>query len=360
MDFLIRRDDLHQCRFVDSAAPDLSAGEALLQVDRFGLTSNNITYAVFGEGMKYWDHFPVGGEGAREWGRMPVWGFAEVADPGNTGMRAGDRVYGYLPPSPHLVVKPDRVNERGFVDAAAHRAELPSAYHGYRNVDSDPIHADDREDEQILFWPLFYTSFLVDDLIADEGFFDARTIVISSASSKTALIAAFLLAQRDEDLELIGLTSPGNVDFVERLGIYGKVATYEQIGSLPDEQVVYADFSGDGDVRAAIHGHFGDRLAHSSVIGATHWDQLAKGAGGLPGPKPVFFFAPDRIKKRGRDWGTAELDNRVASAWIPFAEWAAGWLDVRQAEGPDALMKTYLELLEGKIEPSVGHILKPA
>jgi NADPH:quinone reductase-like Zn-dependent oxidoreductase len=353
MDFLIRKDDLHETRFEEGPAPEPGDGEALLRTESFGLTSNNITYAVFGEGMNYWKFFPATDDA---WGRMPVWGFAAVADPGDTGLSEGARVYGYLPPSSHLLVQPARIDDQGFVDAAPHRAELPSAYQGYRLTESDPAHRDDREDEQILFWPLFYTSFLIDDFVSDEGFFGADTVVLSSASSKTAVIAAFLMAQR-EGIEVIGLTSARNREFVEELGIYAATVSYEDVASLPGDRAVYVDMSGDGDVRASVHERYGARLAHSSVVGATHHDQLAAGGGELTGPRPAFFFAPDRIRKRGSDWGTAELERKVAEAWHPFAEWAGGWLQVIRVEGADGIRSAYLALLDGEIDPRAGHVV---
>ena len=73
-DFLVKREDLRECRIAESEVADLAPGQALLRVDSFGLTANNVTYAVFGETMSYWDFFPAG-EG---WGRVPMWGFAEV------------------------------------------------------------------------------------------------------------------------------------------------------------------------------------------------------------------------------------------------------------------------------------------
>lgn len=353
MDFLVKRDDLHDCRVEDSEAPAIEDGQALLEVDTFGLTSNNITYAVFGDAMSYWDFFPA----EKGWGHVPMWGFATVADPGGTELEADARVFGYLPPSSHLVVTPDRVDERGFNDAAPHRAKLPSAYQGYRLADADPVYNQEREAEQMLFWPLFYTSFLIDDFLADEDFFGAKTMVLSSASSKTALIAAYLLAQR-EGIEVIGLTSPRNTEFVEGLGVYDATVTYDEVGGLERGPAVYVDMSGDGDVRSAVHKHFGDSLAHSAVVGATHWDQMAAGSGGeLPGPQPAMFFAPDRITKRGASWGAAGLDQRVGDAWKPFVEWSGGWLEVRRGEGADALRQAYLEVLEGKVEPRVGHVL---
>jgi hypothetical protein len=46
MDFPIAREDLHNCRFADAAAPEPGPGQALLAVSAFGLTSNNITYRI--------------------------------------------------------------------------------------------------------------------------------------------------------------------------------------------------------------------------------------------------------------------------------------------------------------------------
>src|SRR6476659_885622 len=99
-DFLVKRDDLRECRAAESAAPDSEPGQVLLRVGTFGLTANNVTYAVLGDGMSYWDFFPA----PDGWGRVPMWGFAEVEQSEADGVEAGTRVYGYLPPSSHLLV----------------------------------------------------------------------------------------------------------------------------------------------------------------------------------------------------------------------------------------------------------------
>src|SRR3954449_2924111 len=185
MDFLVRRDDLHSCRVADADAADLGPGEALLEIDSFGLTTNNITYAVFGDAMSYWSFFPA----EEGWGRVPVWGFANVAAAGDTGLGEGGRVFGYFPPSIQLVVVPERVDARGFVDAAPHRASLPATYNSYALVDELPLYEQRFEQQQMLLWPLFYTSFLIDDFLGGEGLFGAETAVVSCASSKTAFSA---------------------------------------------------------------------------------------------------------------------------------------------------------------------------
>ncbi len=140
-DLLVKRDELRQCRIADSAQPELEPGQALLRVEDFGMTANNVTYAVMGEAMSYWDFFPA----ADGWGRVPVWGFGEVERSEVDGVEAGTRIYGYLPPSSHLVVTPASVDASGFTDGSPHRAALPSAYHRYMATAEDPFYRADTE-----------------------------------------------------------------------------------------------------------------------------------------------------------------------------------------------------------------------
>jgi hypothetical protein len=351
-DFLVKRGDLRECRIADSPTPEVGAGQALLRVERFGITSNNVTYAVMGEAMSYWDFFPA----EDGWGRIPTWGFAEVERSNAAGLEPGMRVYGYLPPSSHLLLTPADADERGFLDGSPHRAALPSAYHRYLATAADPFYSAATEEMQLLLRPLFFTSFLIDDQLDDDGLTGSGPILISSASSKTAIGAAYLLAQRD-GVELIGLTSPGNAEFVAGLGIYGRTVGYDEIDSLAPGPATFVDVAGDGGVRQAVHSHFGDELAHSMAVGVTHWEELGAGGGELPGPPPTLFFAPDRVVKRSEDWGRVELEQRVADAWHPFCEWIGARLEVVEDHGFEGLRSAYLEVLEGNVDPSRAHVV---
>ena len=353
-DFMVRRDDLRQCRIVDSPAPDPEAGQAVLRVDSVGLTTNNLTYALLGDSMSYWKFFPA----EDGWGRVPMWGFAEVERSDAEGVAPGTRLYGYLPPSSHLLVTPADAGEAGFVDASPHRAELPSAYHRYLATGADRFHRDDTEAIQMLLRPLFYTSFLIDDQLADDGLVGRGRVIVSSASSKTAIAAAYLLSRRDE-VDLIGLTSPANLSFVESLGVYDSVAPYSGVESLERGPATFVDVAGDAAVRRTVHERLGDELIHSMAVGATHWEAGVDLGGGedLPGPAPAFFFAPNRVRKRGKDWGREGLDERVADAWHPFCEWTAGWLDVFHGSGFEDLRAGFLELLDGGPGPSRARVI---
>jgi uncharacterized protein DUF2855 len=352
-DFLVKRDDLRETSIADSEAPGLEPGQALLRVDTFGLTANNVTYAVMGEAMSYWNFFPAEGG----WGRVPMWGFAEVEQSQAEGVEPGTRVYGYLPPSSHLLVQPEEITKRGFVDTSVHRASLPPVYNRYAAAATDPFYAPDTEDMQMLLRPLFFTSFLIDDQLADEGLATRGPVLFSSASSKTAIAAAFMLAKRDA-VELVALTSPRSADFVEGLGIYDRTVPYDAIDSLERGPAIFVDVAGDGEVRRAVHDHYGDELAHSMAVGAARWEELGAGGDGeLPGPPPTLFFAPDRVTKRSEEWGGEGLEARVAEAWHPFCEWTSRWLEVMRGEGFDALQHAYLDVLEGRVAPNTAHVI---
>ena len=348
--FAVARDDRARTTLVTSPAPALTDGEALLRVDRVGLTANNVTYAVLGESMRYWEFFPPEPRGLdRQWGLPPLWGFAEVTASTVAGVEPGQRVYGYLPPAGHLVVRPTRVDASGFRDASAHRADLPSPYNAYRSTTGDPAYAADQEDLLILFRPLFFTSFMLADQIVDNDCYGAQSLVLSSASSKTAYAAAFELHGRGP--RLVGLTSPGNLAFTRSLGCYDSVLSYDEIGTLDAVPTVYLDLSGAPATRSALRGHLGDRLVRDIAVGLTRQTPNADAA-------EEVFFAPVQMRKRGQDWGRDGLDERFTAAWQRFVQVVRGWLDVQVGTGPEALRHAWLDVLAGRTPARVGHIVQ--
>jgi hypothetical protein len=254
-------------------------------------------------------------------------------------------------------VAPVEADAAGFADGAAHRAKLPPAYQRYSATGPDPFYSPETEAMQMLLRPLFLTSFLIDDQLDDDGLTGRGPVLISSASSKTAIGVAHLLARR-EGGETVALTSPGNAELVAGLGIYDRVVPYGEIDSLEPGPATYVDVSGNGEVRRAVHERFGAELLHSMAVGVTHWEDFGSGGGGeLPGPPPTLFFAPDRVVKRGEDWGGAGLMQRTADAWHPFCEWIGGWLETVPGEGLTGARDAYLEVIEGRVAPDAAHVI---
>jgi hypothetical protein len=238
-------------------------------------------------------------------------------------------------------------------DAGAHRAKHASTYRQFQATPSDGSRDD--EDVTALLRGLFATGFLVEDFLFDNGYFGAKSVIVTSASSKTSISLAHCLKQRGT--QSVGLTSSRSVDAVRELACYGSVLPYDDITTLEASvPSVMVDMAGNGDVAAAIHRHFGDALKFASMVGATHHTAAPRPAG-LPGPEPQFFFAPSQIEKRAADWGADEFNRRLAEAFAEFAGFARAWLHVKHGVGAEAVDAAYAEVLSGRSPPTTGHVL---
>jgi hypothetical protein len=355
-EFVVAKHDLQQCKLVETALPDANALPSdvlLVKVDRFAFTANNITYATVGEELKYWQLFPA----PKGFGIIPVWGFGEVIASAHPAIAVGERLFGYFSMATHLAIEAADVGKRGLRDAAAHRQGVAPVYNAYTRVGDNPAFAGRDGDYQALLRPLFMLSFLVDDFLAENEFYGARSVILSSASSKTAFGLAHQLHTLRKDIRVIGLTSAGNTDFVRSLGCYDQIVTYDRITSLPaNVPVAFVDMAGNGDVRARLHRHFGEQLKYSGRIGRTHQGPL-EDEPLLPGAKPHRFFAPDQMRKRAKDWGQGGIETRFSAAWATLAPNLEQWLKVIEGRGPAAVREVYLDTLAGRIPPDQGHML---
>jgi hypothetical protein len=343
-----------ETRLVEQFLPALGTGQVRLRVERFAVTANTVTYATTGDLLGYWDFFPTGETG---WGCVPAMGWAQVIESRHPDVPVGGRYYGWFPMARFvdMAVTP---TADGLRDDGPHRAAHAPVYRAYVATDRDPFHQQgaDAEDRHALLRGLFITGWLAEDYFADNDWFGARRVLVLSASSKTAIGFAHCADARP-GIEVIGVTSGRNHAFTHALGCYDEVVTYDDIGTVPaDAPLVSIDMAGSGPVLAAVHAHFGQQLRHSMAIGRSHHEAPSR-AGDLPGPKPVFFFAPTQVKKRVQDWGLRGYQERIAAAVKGFVDWSHGWLDVRHANGGAAAAATWREAHAGRIAPSEGHVV---
>ena len=290
----VRKDKLDQAALVEVPSVDLAEGAIRLKVESFSVTANNITYAVVGDGFGYWNFFPpkTDEEGL---GIVPMWGHAVVTESKSEAIAVGERVYGYLPMGTQLDVVPGNVTAASFSDMTDYRQPMSPVYNNYSRLAADPEHDPARENERMIYGPLFKTGFVIDYFMRSESWFGAEQVILTSASSKTAMGLASVAKQNSPQIKRIGLTSAGNVDFVESTGLYDEVLTYDTIGTLPIVPSVTVDFAGNAEVLGKLHHHFTDSLKYSCLVGATHIEArsaMGGGAGELPGPQPTLFFAP--------------------------------------------------------------------
>lgn len=364
----VRRDAIGEARVtVEPSVPGgLEPGQVRLRIDRFALTANNITYAVFGDTLGYWDFFPTGDP---SFGRVPAMGWATVIESRADAISLGRRYYGWYPMSSHVVFTPICTKD-GFRDGGTHRQAHASVYRAYVATDADPMYPKanygthdlaDGEDRHALLRGLFLTGYLAEEFFADGGgsgsrYFGAARVIVLCASSKTAIGFAQSAHFRG-GIEVVGVTSPGNVEMVEKLGCYDRVVTYNAIDTVPTAGgAVSIDMAGAPGPLHAVHKRFGDDLAYSMTVGQSHHDAAPPTDTALLGPTPQMFFAPSEVRRRQEEWGRADYTHRCAAAIREFVDGSRSWMSVEHRIGADAVKAAWVDMHAGVIDPSVGTI----
>lgn len=356
----VNRQALTQTQLHEAASPPLGEGAVRLRIESFSVTANNITYAVIGDVFGYWNFFPAAGD----FGVVPMWGHAVVEESHCTDIAVGERVYGYLPMGTHLDVVPGKFSAGGFTDMAAHRQPMSPIYNQYSRLAADPEHDPAKEAERMLFGPLFKTGFLIEAMLRRESWFGAENLVLTSASSKTAMGLASVAKDLSPGIKRIGLTSKGNVDFVIGTGLYDEVMAYDAAHTLPETASVCVDFAGNSQLLRAIHERLASHLKYSCLVGATHVN--ARGAnsagasgGEMPGPKPVLFFAPDHAVATIQELGPKGFGEAVGRSWKSFLTAADGVVQIETHAGLEAAATAFVETLQGRTDPQKGIIIQP-
>ena len=358
----IARTDIATAALADLPERELAPGQVEFAIDLVALTANNVTYAALGEKTPflgpdagYWDFFSERDEP----GHLPVWGFATVTRSAAEGIAEGERFYGYWPLASRAVLTAGNVRGSGFTEVTPRRVALPGVYNSYACLAALGDHREGDHDWWPVYRPLFLTGWLIADQFEDEGDFGAATVIVSGASSKTAIGFAHAMKQRSDCPTLVGLASPRSAQFTTDTGLYDEVVDYDAIGSIAaDGTVALVDFAGNPAATRAVHEHFGDSLAIDLIVGITHWD-AERGTAPLPGPRPVGFFAPGRMEKRSADWGPADFRRQAETAWLDFIADARDLTAIDKRRGADAALGAYRDAVAGKVDPRAGVLIEP-
>lgn len=358
--FQIRKNLFFKGRLVETPEEDLKIeeDEILVKVDKFAFTANNITYAVAGDQLGYWQFFPPAGEDTGGWGIIPVWGFADVVESQVPEIPVGDRLFGYFPPASHLKMKPTKISGGQFLENSAHRAKLPKGYNFYTRVKADPSYHPATDNGRALFSPLFLTSFCIWDSLQDKGWHSAKQVLILSASSKTSIGLAYALDADETAPKVIGITSARNLEMVKSLNLYDEAFAYDEIAELDtDIPTVIVDMSGNAKILAQLHQNFGDNMRYTINVGVTHWSQ-AKPPKGMVSERSEFFFAPGHIQKRIKDWGHAEFNQKTTAFMMESIQKTASWLTYRKVDGLQEMAELHEAVCNGKIPANEGLIVE--
>ncbi len=351
LSFLVNKYDLFKAMFSDNKIPIPETDEVILEIERYAFTSNNITYAVTGNTLGYWNFFPA----KEPFGTIPVWGFANVLFSKNKNISEGDRYYGYFPMSNYLKVIPEKVNAFSFIDDSSHRKGLPSVYNYYLKI---PKGADRSSDYHPLIKPLFLTSFLNYFFLKDESFFGCDQIILTSASSKTALSLAFLLSKNKsvDKKKIIGVTSKKNIEFLSKIKFYDKVLLYADAEKkLNVSKSIIVDFAGNSDYLVKLYDCLGSFLKYVCLIGLADWSSKTDFKS-IPNSK--FFFAPYHAEGRYRAMGVKKTTLLADGLMKEFIMKIKDYIKLKYVNKSKEIHELYLNSLKGKIDPSKGYMVQ--
>ena len=354
----VNKADISQTKVVqgqiDTAA--LQDGQAILKVDSFGFSANNISYAVTGEKMGYWGFFPAD----EQWGIVPVWGFGTVIASKHPRAQVGDVVYGYFPMGTHLLVNVDKANDVSFFDNHPQRVSSSPVYDNYLRCAQDPSYQEDSKAWLLNYRPLFMTSFVLDDFVGEHISDKVTTVLLTSASSKTAYGCAHLLmkhkAQRGGHYRVVGLTSAANKALTESFSCYDEVLEYKDIEQISrDGESWVLDFAGNKQLLLDLQDLLGEKLSREIFIGATDVkSQTNKPKGKLHGQ---LFFAPHQVKKRTEEWTREGFNERYAKAWSSFNAHMQDKIQVVEYRGAKAIQDLYQQGLAGTLNNEEINVL---
>lgn len=346
------RSNLRETKTVTHPKPELAEGEVLMKIEKFGLTANNVSYAITGDSIGYWGYYPAEGE----WGKVPAWGFAEIIESKCESLDVGERIWGFLPMASHVVMRPVGINDSRWFDGAPHRAKLPPMYNQVMRTSVEPEILKTFENERSILFPLFATSFCLYDFLIDNDFFGADQVLIGSASSKTGFgLAHMLFNDQAVNKSIVGITSNSNAGFCRELGCFDEVVVYDEENELdPSVKTVFVDMSGNLPLTVRLHTHFGDNMLSSWKVGATHWEAEGESPENLPGAKSRFFFAPKQMGKRDQDWGPGKFWEKAFIASIGVTKDTARHLHVEHRSGAETAAATWVALLDNQVPGSTG------
>ncbi|KAJ6159647.1 hypothetical protein N7497_004184 [Penicillium chrysogenum] len=130
------------------AQSKLSGSSVRIRTQLISLTSNNLTYALMGSFLHWWDAYPVSEDypapynDSSTWGVLPAWGYATVEETTIPELPKGALLYGFWPTaSTPTDLKLKRGSPEGhWIETSDHRQQLMPLYNRYTvTPTSNPI-----------------------------------------------------------------------------------------------------------------------------------------------------------------------------------------------------------------------------
>lgn len=356
--------------------PNLDPDHVLLRVDKFAFSQMPLGYLMKGYTRTfsaYHDFFKYPEEGLY---RSACWGYCTVLESLHPKVAVGTRLYGLVPPCQYHVQKvlrsipASKNGDPAMVEFDMHRMPFNLRRFQEYEVVKDADQDTEMEDWAIATKEIYTMAFYMDEqLLVDTG--QINSVIISCASSKTAMALAYCLRMRGGDeLSLsskieremscvVGLTNKEHFEFVKSTDLYHEVYTYDEVHNIPnDKTIVYMDFKCDGAVRQAITLRLGTNLMYNMVLGPAVFQKKMKDQLFEKRAREILF---DESSWRERRRMVAEVtktgrNEKLRSSYPDFVERMKKLSRLRHVSEPDALRKMYDAIYSNSASPSEAFI----
>mmetsp|Transcript_178788 Transcript_178788/g.573026 ORF Transcript_178788/g.573026 Transcript_178788/m.573026 type:complete len:387 (+) Transcript_178788:108-1268(+) len=336
-------------------------GQVLVHVSKLVVTANTLTYALAGKMpvLKYFQHFPIPKDAPDSLAMTPCWGTGIVIASKCPAVRVGARIHGYFPFSPTVVLTPSEATATSFIDAAPHRVDLLKPYKMYFSSEDPQFKglSYDEEDYQMATGVLFSTGWAMAQVPAVHPA-KPKALILTSASSRTSRAAAFAAKFHKLPLEVVGLTSATNLDYVRGLGIYDSVHVYRDVSSLKNQTVAVQDVAGSAEVQQSLYEHFGGQIVYFGSVGMSHVGAAGKrpkltGLGGAP-PAPFLVFSA--IEELRKVYGDFKVRRWLADSSKAYNSRMLPEFRAERRYGAEQTRAVFDSMVQGAADPQVTYV----
>merc|ERR1712194_478539 len=192
-----------------------------------------------------------------------------------------------------------------------------------------------------------------------------NSVIISCASSKTAMALAYCLRMRggcaiEREMScVVGLATKEHLEFVKSTDLYHFVYTYEEVESLPNNRtIVYMDFKCDGEVRQAITLRMGTNLMYNMVLGPAVFQKKMKDQRCEKRAREILF---DESSWRERRRMVAEVtktgrNEKLRYSYKAFVERLQKYVSLKHASAAEPFREMYDVIYSNKASPSEAYV----
>lgn len=351
--------------------PNLDPDHLLLRIDKFAFSQMPLGYLMKGYTRTfsaYHDFFKYPEDGIY---RSACWGYCTVLESLHPKVPVGTRLYGLVPPCQYHIQKVMRAipasknGDPPLVEFDMDRMPYNLRRFQEYEVLQDGAHQDTEMEDWIIATKEIYTmAFYMDEqLLVDTG--QINSVIISCASSKTAMALAYCLRMRggvsiEREMScVVGLTSKEHLEFVKSTDLYHEVYTYDDLDNIPnDKTIVYMDFKCDGAIRQALTLRMGTNLMYNMVLGPAVFQKKMKDQLFEKRAREILF---DESSWRERRRMVAEVtktgrNEKLKYSYKAFVERMQKLMKLKHVSEPESLRKMYDAIYSNQASPSEAFI----